>query len=164
MNICQKTGNVCEQTAFGNIDVSVPTILPPQPPTESVSVDGVAYTVPAQVAAEMLRLHLEVKSSRQEHMTDVVSGKTFDQFVALNESNAARVLELDELCETLQEKTYIQAMRIAELEAQLAQPAQPSKPLTDEQIQSGATWKLGWYLDSFKAGVRYAEAAYGIKE
>lgn len=40
----------------------------PQPaqtptPTESVLIEGVAYTVPAQVAAELLRLHLEIKSA-----------------------------------------------------------------------------------------------------
>lgn len=46
---------------------------------------------------------------------------------------------------------------------QMREFAQPSKPLTDEQIQSESPAKWGWYSDSFKAGVRYAEAAHGIK-
>ena len=38
---------------------------------------------------------------KEPEQSDVVSGKTFDRIVALNESNAARVLELEEKLEAL---------------------------------------------------------------
>ena len=91
------------------------------------------------------RSALAEQPAQQEPVADVVSGKTFDQFVALNESNAARVLELDELCETLQEKTYSQAMRIAELEAQLSQPAQQKPDWLDKE-QAETDWDHVWLL------------------
>lgn len=38
----------------------------PQAPTESVLIDGIAYDIPAPVAAELLRLHIEARQPQAE--------------------------------------------------------------------------------------------------
>jgi hypothetical protein len=50
----------------------------PEQEYESVLIDGVAYTIPSKVAAEILGLHLDLLQLKQEQEQEPVAWRTFD--------------------------------------------------------------------------------------
>ena len=114
---------------------------------------------------------LEAYCDEQEK-ADTVDGKTFDRFVALNESNAARILELEaQLAEQEQEPVacieYIPCCTDQTCpKCKAATPPQQRKPLTLGQKQR--LWSsVGNNLtlkDRVNSYVLAIEAAHGIKK
>jgi len=108
---------------------------------------------------EALKLALEALEKTQNEGYNLPGSAIRKAITAIKEALAQpEQPDLDAICQDLQEKTYNQAMRIAELEAQVAQPEQ--EPVAWRWLSS-KTWKQ-WSLSDDKKLV--AEAVEWLGE